>query len=418
MVENARRVLGNGNCVYTQFALMYASMPLDGARGGGYNGWRMANPAPSRSFAAGVLAIAVLCAGAEAVRRWTPEPDPGFYRFLFGVRFNAERWSFLESNRDRLRIGLVSHGPKGLDAVMEPERDRPPFDRIVAPYRVVTNPDGYRERPFVWPAKRPVWFALGDSITFGRGVERADRFTDRLQSALPAGTSVLNFGVPGCTSTCLAEILDRYAARRPDLVILQATANDYDITLWRQASGGRLGRLRALALKAASRSQALLWAAYKVSGDVPERRMRNTVAAAAAFYRPDLERMARALKARAIPMVVVEVPTSMGDAVTGHFADFFRGRPDVCRGVLRVSFDRPQDYIADWDLRLSGLRDRPDWVTQTGQELGVGEHRLSPHFPHRLFFQDIVHPNALGNELIAAQLRRFLAKPPRPGKAP
>ncbi len=378
-------------------------------------------PAPLRSLAAALLAAALLAAGVEACWRRLVEPDPGFFRFLFSVRLNAERWRFLEANRDRLQIGLVLHGPKGLDAVMEPERDRPPFDRIVAPYRVVTNSDGYRERPFAWPAKRPVWFALGDSITFGRGVERADRFTDRLQRNLPAGASVLNFGVPGCTTACSAEILDRYAARGPALVILQATANDYDITLWRQARGGRLGRLHSLAMNAAGRSHALLWAAYKLSGNAPDRRQRQTVAAAEGFYRPALERMARTLKERGIGVVVLEVPTAMGDALTGHVADFFRGRPDVCRGVLRVSFDRPQDFIADWARRRSEAREGPDWVAQSGQELGIGESRLAPHFPHRLFFQDIVHPNALGNELIAAQLGRFLAKirsAPTRGKFP
>lgn len=368
------------------------------------------------TFVAAVLALAALCAGIEARWRKTADSDRGFCRFLFSTRLNAERWSFLDSNRERLQIGLVTHVQPGLDTVMEPERDRPPFDRIATPYRVVTNADGYRERPFAWPAKQPVWFALGDSITFGRGVEREDRFTDRLERALPAGTSVLNFGVPGCTSTCLAEILDLYAAHRPALVILQASANDYDITLWRRAREARLGRLRALAFRAASHSRALLWAAYKLSGDVYDRRMRETLAAAAALYRPDLERMARTLKARGIPVVVFEVPFSTGYIVTGPVADFFRGRPDVCLGVLRVSFDRPQDHIPDWDLRASGLRDRPDWVTQTAREMGIDERRLAPSFPYRLFFQDIVHPNALGNELIAAQLRRFLAAH-RPARA-
>lgn len=351
---------------------------------------------PPRSLVAAILTLTVLGAGVEAYWRRAAGLDPAFCRFLFLARLSAERWSFLEANRDRLQTEPVTHLPPGQDMVMQPQGARPAFDRTVAPFRLVTNADGYRERPFAWRAGQPVWFALGDSVTFGQGVERADRFTDRLQKALPAGTFVLNFGVPGCTSACMAEILDRYAARRPALVILQATANDYDLTQWRQTRQAPLGGLRARAFKVASQSHALLCAQYKLSADLFDRRMRETLAAAAAFYRPDLERLARTLKARGIPLVVVEVPLATGLTVTGPVADFFRGRPDVCRGVLRVSFDGSEDDI-------------PDWVAQTAQELGVDERRLAPALPYRRFFQDIVHPNALGNELIAAQLLRFLA---------
>jgi hypothetical protein len=138
-------------------------------------------------------------------------------------------------------------------------------------------------------------------------------------------------------------------------------------------------------------------------------RFEESVAAAGVAFRPDLERIAGTLKARAIPMLVVEIPSSMGDALAGHVSEFFRARPDVCKGVLRVSFDHPENFIADWRDRAAAAGVRPDWVTRTGEELGIDEQFLAPHFPYRDYFQDIVHPNALGNELISAQLARFLA---------
>ena len=362
---------------------------------------------PVRALLGAILGLAALGGAVEASFRLVGSADPQFHRFLFQSRLNLARWSFLTAHRDRLGLGLATRLQPGLDAVLEPERDRPAFDRIAVAYRVATNAEGFRESPFAWAVDRRTWFALGDSVTFGRGVERTDRFADLLQGALPRGTKILNFGVPGCTSTCLADVLARYARRRPSLVILQATGNDLDITRWRLSREGRSAGLRVLALKAVVFSRVLAWAANKFSGD-PRRRGAGVALAAAEAYRSDLERIARTLKDLHIPLVVFEVPDATGSRVAGHITDFFKTRPEVCLGVLEVSFDRPQNWIADWERRAGGQPARPDWVTLTAGELGLDESRLAPYFPNRVFFQDIIHPNALGNELIAAQLRSFL----------
>ena len=209
---------------------------------------------PSRAQALGAvgLACALLLAGTEACFRLALRPDPGFYKFLFYTRLKTSRWSFLESNRARLQTETVLSYPPGLDSVEKPEPDRPAFDRIATPYHLVTNADGYRARPFVWPARRPLVFLLGDSITAGRGVELPDLISERLRRALPSGATVLNFGVGGCTSSCMAGILERYIVHQPDLVILQASMNDLDLTMWRQAREGRLTGPGAILLAGAA----------------------------------------------------------------------------------------------------------------------------------------------------------------------
>lgn len=362
----------------------------------------------------GLLIAVVALAGMEGAFRAFHDPDRGFSRFLLFRRLNLVRWSFLSAKRQFLQTAPSLHGRPNVDTVRLPQKDRPAFDLVAEPFHLVTNSDGYRERPFVWPARRPLVFALGDSNTFGKGVEAEDRFTDRLESGLPAGSTVLNFGVCGLPSRGMADILEKYLPRKPDLVILQASTNDADLVLWRRSQGRGLTGSRLLLARAAANSHLLMWARYKLLGDPFPREMPQAWQEASACYRPDLERMAKLLRERRIPLVVVSIPMASGYPVAPHVARFFKQRPDLCLGVLNVSFKRPQDWLQDWELTAAALRGRPDWVSRTAQEMGLAEERIAPVFPYRHFFLDNVHPSALGHAVIAAQLGRFLQTRWRP----
>ncbi len=68
---------------------------------------------------------------------------------------------------------------------------------------------------------------IGDSVTYGQGVRRQDRYTERLDAALGPGFEVLNFGVPGANYQDHERTIDRaVASADPDVLILQWLFND------------------------------------------------------------------------------------------------------------------------------------------------------------------------------------------------
>lgn len=102
----------------------------------------------------------------------------------------------------------------------------------VPPSHISINAQGIRGPTFPQepPRDRLRIAALGDSFTFGQGVELAEAFPSVLgreltSAGLPA--EVLNFGVPGhATPQEVALVEDRVAATRPDLVLIHVFAND------------------------------------------------------------------------------------------------------------------------------------------------------------------------------------------------
>lgn len=86
---------------------------------------------------------------------------------------------------------------------------------------------------FTAPARadgaQPVILALGDSLTAGYGLSKADSFPEQLSRALAAaGTParVINAGVSGDTSAGGLSRLDWLMVDKPDLVLVELGAND------------------------------------------------------------------------------------------------------------------------------------------------------------------------------------------------
>ena len=99
------------------------------------------------------------------------------------------------------------------------------------------NAQGFRDRPFELPADRPRIVALGDSLTFGWGVEAEEGFTSRLEDRL--GADVLNLGVSGYGTDQELLLWEREGrALRPLVVLLTVCANDLE-EIARPAAYGR-----------------------------------------------------------------------------------------------------------------------------------------------------------------------------------
>jgi len=99
---------------------------------------------------------------------------------------------------------------------------------------IESNGEGFRTRNLS-KTKGPGVFRilfLGDSTTFGWGVEKGERFSDLLEKRLnDAGTGlryeIVNLGLPGYSSYHGRIVLDRYGLDySPDMIILSFGAND------------------------------------------------------------------------------------------------------------------------------------------------------------------------------------------------
>ena len=113
-------------------------------------------------------------------------------------------------------------------------------------FEVTTNSRGYRSPEVRSDRERFRVLALGNSCTFGLGVDDDETWPVRLEQALrrtvgPAA-EVINAGVPGYTSYQGKKFLERAGlALSPDLVIITFGFNDADV--WSSRSDEQTGRL-------------------------------------------------------------------------------------------------------------------------------------------------------------------------------
>jgi lysophospholipase L1-like esterase len=92
------------------------------------------------------------------------------------------------------------------------------------------NRFGYREREI--PPKAAGKYriaAIGDSFTYGQGIEAADRFTNLLEGFLGSGYEVYNFGGPGNNLPEHQDTLEQALTVEPDFVLLQLFVNDFEM---------------------------------------------------------------------------------------------------------------------------------------------------------------------------------------------
>lgn len=96
-------------------------------------------------------------------------------------------------------------------------------------YTVELNELGFRdeERTEAKPAGKRRVLALGDSVTWGWGVQHGERFSDLLEERLGPDVEVLNMGMPGYgTDQHYWTLLEHGLSYEPDLVLLCFVLND------------------------------------------------------------------------------------------------------------------------------------------------------------------------------------------------
>jgi lysophospholipase L1-like esterase len=350
-----------------------------------------------------LLTLVLGLAAVGAVEGWfrVVEPTDAQLGYYVACEMNLARWSFLAGRRADLVLEPdVAHLATNQDLQKLPEPGRPAFDRIGVAYRVRTNGLGFREREFPPPDPgRPRVLVLGDSITFGKGVEEAERMTNVLQRVLPDRV-VLNLGVEGCTTRCMADLLERHLGPSTALVVAQASMNDLDLTLWREADQARLEGLGLLALRLVSASRALMALTFGLLGDPQERQWAQAEAGAEAWYGAHAERLFARAAAQGVPVVVLVYPYATGRRPRHPLVTACRAHPETCLGVVEVAL-APRAAAAAGPLAA--------WVVASADELGFRPESLARLFPLADHFHDVVHVAAPGQQAAADQLAAFLA---------
>jgi lysophospholipase L1-like esterase len=92
-----------------------------------------------------------------------------------------------------------------------------------------SNSLGFRDREIPpKSASRYRIVVVGDSFTWGQGIERGERFSNLLEQFLGLRYEVLNFGIPGDNMPEHLDVLARALAVSPDFVLLQLYINDFE----------------------------------------------------------------------------------------------------------------------------------------------------------------------------------------------
>jgi lysophospholipase L1-like esterase len=95
--------------------------------------------------------------------------------------------------------------------------------------QISKNSLGYRDRELGPKDPRRYRIVIvGDSFTWGQGIETSERFSNLLEGFLGPRYEVLNFGIPGHDMPQHLEVLEQALPLHPDFVLLQLFINDFE----------------------------------------------------------------------------------------------------------------------------------------------------------------------------------------------
>jgi hypothetical protein len=100
---------------------------------------------------------------------------------------------------------------------------------------IVNNSLGFREREI--PPKQGDRYRIavvGDSFTWGQGVEAEERFSNRMESFLGPAYEVFNFGRPGNNLPEHLDVLRQALPIAPNFVLLQLYINDFETAVMKR----------------------------------------------------------------------------------------------------------------------------------------------------------------------------------------
>ena len=266
-------------------------------------------------------------------------------------------------------------------------------------WTILTDSEGMRVGSESAPRDLPVALALGDSFTFGQGVDYEDTFVARLERD-PGALRWRNAGHGGYGPAQYRQVLEYLLEQGLDPEVLLVglyLGNDYHDCVWDKdlpVAGGVAGSEPGLRgrLKRTLHLYRLLARVYHRLGIAPvshagqelyEERAwtRPPLAEAESIFRAELERIASIATAESIPLIAVVIPTRLTvDALAGR--------------VSGVAGEFPVERTGE-TLDALGIR----WVDSTPALLPIEE----------AYFLHDGHLTPAGHEAVAARLAPEIA---------
>ena len=353
----------------------------------------------------GIILVLIVCA--ELWARQLPS-SAEFVRFQFFTELKVSRWHYLSGLKNRLLIDQVLDTKPYEHHVAPPESNRPPFDRVPYPYTVKYNNMGFRDDDFSEAKNQQRIMLLGDSVSFAKGVEKEQGFADIIEENLPQ-TEVYNLGLEGCTAECKIRLTKEYLDKlNPDLLIIQASGNDIDQTLWRELQTSIFARFKIVSLQLLQKTyllqRILLWRGQANF----DSQFDWAAQATEQYYGADLHEIFIAASERNIPVIGLNLPFAYGYHYGTHLSDMCEKHPETCLGTIEMDFRDPQQIQQNYNV--AEPKNDFDFVDLTAAQMNISETELEKAFPHRVFFHDVCHPNALGHAAIADSLLTVLKK--------
>ncbi len=281
-------------------------------------------------------------------------------------------------------------------------------------FAIRPNSDGFRGDDFQpKPHDRLRIVTLGDSSTFGWGVDEADTYQqlllERLRRWQGERIEIVNLGMPGHNSRHGREVMQRYALRlEPDLLIISYGANDGRLVLqpaeelvaahygWQADLRFALLRLRSYRLL----RRLLIGAIDPLRADVT-----NVLERAAAVptidYQRNLKRMIEAGVTVDANTILLSVCTQPPYEAAIRFVASEVGVPLVS---ARKAFVNTRSRVESGELY-------PEQLSRYREIYGTATFEAQPPL---YFTSDGCHPHAVGHNIIADELERVVKQALRP----
>ena len=348
-----------------------------------------------------ILILFLILCGLELLLRFTPRTTEEI-EFAFFTEFKISRWKYLNKLENRLLIDNVLSTEPYTKHIEPPESNRPPFDRVPYPYEVQYNNLGFRDIYFdsdTKPKKRVI--VLGDSVSFGKGVSVSERYSDLLRERYP-NWEIWNLGLQGCTAECMLQIVEtHFAEMQPDILIVQASGNDIDQTLWKVATSQQMTALSIQALEWVQYFRILEYWVYRNGKENLKRQLTSAHIPTKERYGQDIHRIIKWAQSNRIPLISINLPFAYGYHYGQHQQDICKEYPKTCV-PLEIQFPKVDTE------QTNPKREYVDFIEATAKELGFSEQELQKIFLSRIFFHDVCHLSPKGHRTVAEQLYLLL----------
>ena len=292
--------------------------------------------------------------------------------------------------------------PSNFKYTEPPEANRPPFDHVPYAFEVKTNQYGFRDKDFEFQSNQKRIVVVGDSVAFGKGVTFEERFSTLIDTHFDQ-VQVANLGLQGCTAECMTRLWNIYAkALKPDLLIIQASGNDVDQALWQEAMAGNMPGLGHKALGWAKYSFLLQRILYWRGADRVVEQLKLAQAQTLEVNRQFIEGLFEGAQSMNVPVIVLNLPYAYEHYYGGHITEVCMQYERTCAGEVKVDLSQVEEAKSLFSIPPSTVSS--DFVTRTALQMPIDEDTLSPVFPYRDSFHDVVHLSPQGHAISAAQL--------------